>query len=167
MPLLTKKVPFIALLLTLALLLSYVESLFPFYFGVPGMKLGLANLAVVLTLYLYGVKEAFLLNFMRVLLAGFLFGNLYMILYSLAGALVSFLFMVIFKKAGWFSIIGISMAGGVFHNVGQVLVAMWVVDTLAVLYYLPPLLIAGVITGGIIGYITTVIKPYISRIIFY
>jgi heptaprenyl diphosphate synthase len=152
------------LILALALILSYIESLFPFFFGVPGMKLGLANLAVVLILYMYGAKEAFLLNILRVLLAGFLFGNLYMILYSLAGAILSFIVMVIVKRTNRFSIAGVSMAGGVFHNVGQALVAMVVIDTLGVLYYLPPLLVAGVVTGGLIGFIAGVIKPYIERV---
>lgn len=160
-----KKLSFLGLLLAFALILSYVESLVPFYFGIPGMKLGLANLAIVLALYLYGAKEALLLNVMRVLLAGFLFGNLYVILYSMAGALCSFCLMLIMKKTDKFSIIGVSMAGGVFHNVGQALVAMWVIDTLGVLYYVPALLIAGIVTGGLNGLIATNVKPYLYRII--
>ena len=154
-------------LLAFALILSYVESLFPFYFGVPGMKLGLANLVIILTLYLYGAKEALLLNVMRVLLAGFLFGNLYVILYSMAGALFSFLFMFILMKTDKFSIIGVSIAGGVFHNIGQTLVAMWVIDTLGVLYYVPALLVAGMITGALIGLIAATVKPYLYQIVHF
>lgn len=159
------KLSFMGLFLALALILSYVESLFPFFFGVPGMKLGLANLAVVLALYIYGAKEAILLNMVRVLLAGFLFGNLYVILYSLAGAAVSFLGMIVLKKTNRFSIIGVSMAGGVSHNVGQILVAMFVIDTLGVLYYLPILLIAGIVTGGTIGFIAAILTPHVKRMI--
>lgn len=146
-----KKTAFMGVFLAFALILSYVESLIPFYFGVPGVKLGLANLAVVLILYYYGWKEALLLNVMRVLLAGFMFGNLFMIMYSLAGALFSFSAMCMLKKMQKFSICGVSMAGGVFHNVGQILVAIFVTQTAGVAYYLPALLIAGVVTGLLIG----------------
>lgn len=159
----TKKLSFMGLFLAVALILSYVESLFPFYFGVPGMKLGLANLTVVLALYLYGAKEALLFNLLRVFLSGLLFGNLYMMLYSAAGAITSFLAMIILKKTGKFTVFGVSMGGGVFHNIGQSAVAMLVIDTLGVIYYLPPLLIAGVVTGGLIGMIVTVIRPYLER----
>lgn len=146
-----KKTAYMGVLLSFALILSYVESLIPFYFGVPGVKLGLANLAVVIVLYWYGWKEAIALNVMRVLLAGFLFGNLFMIMYSLAGAVCSFLMMCFLKKTGKFSIIGVSMSGGIFHNAGQVGVAILVTKTAGVAYYLPALMAAGVVTGMLIG----------------
>lgn len=151
------------LLLTFALMLSYIESLLPFDLGIPGVKLGLANLSVVLALYLFGAKEALSLNLLRVLLGGFLFGNLYVIFYSMAGALLSFGAMLLFKKTGRFSMTGISMAGGVFHNIGQALVAMLIVDTLGILYYVPALLIAGAVAGSLIGLLVSLLYPYLMK----
>lgn len=141
------------MLLAFALILSYVESLIPFSFGIPGIKLGLANLAVVVGLYLIGTKEAFLIDFTRILLAGFLFGNLYSILYSMAGGIGSFLVMAVCKRSNAFSVKGVSMAGGVSHNAAQLAVAALVVETGSVLYYFPALLVAGLLTGFLIGVI--------------
>lgn len=159
-----KKVAYIGVFLAFALILSYIESLIPFYFGIPGVKLGLANLAVVLVLYLYDWKEALVLNIMRVLLAGFMFGNLFMIMYSMAGALTSFLIMVCLGKSHRFSTIGVSMAGGVFHNVGQILVAVFVTKTAGVAFYLPILLIAGLLTGFLIGLLAETLIKHIRSI---
>lgn len=135
----------------LALIFSYVELLIPINFGIPGAKLGLANLVIIIVLYKTDWKEALLLSVVRIVLAGFLFGNLFGILYSLAGGILSLAVMALLKRAGAFSIIGVSMAGGVSHNVGQLIMAMLVVETYAVGYYLPVLLIAGLITGTLIG----------------
>lgn len=139
-----------ALLVTAALLFSYIESLFPFFFGVPGMKLGLANLAVVLALWLYGWREALMVNVLRILLSGFLFGNMFSILFALCGALASFICMLLARKLG-LSLYGISMAGGVSHNVGQLFAAAFILQTAKVGYYAPFLLAAGLITGFLIG----------------
>lgn len=146
-----KKTAHMGLFLASALILSYIESLIPFYFGIPGVKLGLANLAVLFALYRYGWREALLLNLMRILLAGFLFGNLFTIIYSLAGAITSFSVMCLLKQPDSFSILGVSIAGGVSHNIGQILVAYFVTKTAGVAFYLPVLLIAGIITGLLIG----------------
>ena len=135
----------------LALIFSYVELLIPINFGIPGAKLGLANLVIIIVLYKSDWKEALLLSVVRIVLAGFLFGNLFGILYSLAGGILSLAVMALLKRSGAFSIIGVSMAGGVSHNVGQLIMAMLVVETYAVGYYLPVLLIAGLITGTLIG----------------
>lgn len=135
----------------LALIFSYVELLIPINFGIPGAKLGLANLVIIIVLYKSDWKEALLLSVVRIVLAGFLFGNLFGILYSLAGGILSLAVMAFLKRSGAFSIIGVSMAGGVSHNVGQLIMAMLVVETYAVGYYLPVLLIAGLITGTLIG----------------
>lgn len=135
----------------LALIFSYVELLIPINFGIPGAKLGLANLVIIIVLYKTDWKEALLLSVVRIVLAGFLFGNLFGILYSLAGGILSLAVMALLKRSGTFSIIGVSMAGGVSHNVGQLIMAMLVVETYAVGYYLPVLLIAGLITGTLIG----------------
>lgn len=136
---------------TLALIFSYVELLIPIQFGIPGAKLGLANLVIVLVLYKTDWKEALLLSVVRIILSGFIFGNLFAILYSLSGGILSLCVMGILKKTDKFSVIGVSIAGGVSHNIGQLAMAMLVVETYAVGYYLPVLLIAGVITGGLIG----------------
>ena len=135
----------------LALIFSYVELLIPINFGIPGAKLGLSNLVIIIVLYKTDWKEALLLSVVRIVLAGFLFGNLFGILYSLAGGILSLAVMALLKRSGAFSIIGDSMAGGVSHNVGQLIMAMLVVETYAVGYYLPVLLIAGLITGTLIG----------------
>ena len=118
------------------------------------MKLGLANLVIVAVLYKATLKEAYLLTVVRVLLAGFIFGNYFSIIYSLAGALLSLSVMALLKRAGGFSVIGVSIAGGVFHNIGQLLIAMAVVETFQVVYYVPALLIAGLLTGCVIGILT-------------
>lgn len=159
-----KNTIFLGVFLALALILSYVESLIPFFGGIPGFKLGLSNLVIVLALYLYGCREAFLLNLLRVLVAGFLFGNLYMILYSLAGALCSYFIMVLLKQFKIFSLITVSICGGVFHNIGQIIVAYFVIKTYGIFYYLPVLMIAGIFTGALNGLIASLVKPYLQRI---
>lgn len=138
----------------LALIFSYVETLIPIQFGIPGVKLGLANLIIVIMLYKGTVRETFLLSVVRILLSGFLFGNLFSIVYSLAGGIFSLLVMYILKKRGTFSVIGVSIAGGVFHNIGQLGIAMAVVATVEIGYYLPVLLVAGALTGALIGVVS-------------
>lgn len=135
----------------LALILGYVESLIPIQFGVPGIKLGLANLIIVMVLCKRGWKEALLLSVVRIVLSGFIFGNLFSILYSFAGGMLSLLVMALMVKISRFSTVGISIAGGVCHNIGQLIVAMLAVETWQVGFYLPVLLISGVITGALIG----------------
>lgn len=141
----------LGMLLALALLCSYVETLIPISFGIPGIKLGLANLVVLLALYCLGAKDALLVSVARIFLAGFLFGNLASILYSLAGGLLSFLVMVFLKKCLKMGLLPVSVAGGIFHNLGQVLLAAWVVENLNLLYYMSVLFFAGTVTGGLIG----------------
>ncbi len=147
----TKKVAYLGVFLALALILSYVESLIPFYFGIPGVKLGLTNLVVVVMLYCTGTKEAFGISMMRIVLAGFLFGNMFSILYSLAGGILSFLIMYLLKKIGKLNVVSVSVAGGISHNIGQLVVAAVVVETYNIFYYMPVLMIAGVLTGFLIG----------------
>lgn len=138
----------------LALIFSYVETLIPINFGIPGVKLGLANLIIVIILYQTGWKEALLLSVVRIVLAGFLFGSLFSILYSLAGGLLSLAVMAFTKRYKGFSVMGVSIAGGVSHNVGQLAVAMLVVSTWQIGYYLLVLLIAGLLTGALIGFVS-------------
>ena len=145
------KVAVFGVFTSLALILSYVELLIPINFGIPGMKLGLANLLVVILLYKGCPRDALLLSVIRILLSGLIFGNMFSIFYSLGGGLLSLAVMVFLKKTGQFTVAGISIGGGASHNVGQLLVAMFVVQTYQAGYYLPVLLIAGVITGAVIG----------------
>ena len=146
-----KNVAYFGMFTALALILSYVESLIPFHFGVPGIKLGLANLIIVIVLYKCSAKEAIVLSVLRILLSGFMFGNMFSIIYSLAGGFLSWGVMVLLRKRGTFSVTGVSIAGGVAHNMGQLVVAMAVVESYKVGFYFPVLLIAGVVTGLIIG----------------
>ena len=157
------KVSQMGLLLAVALVLSYIESVIPLNFGIPGMKLGLPNLAVVLTLYLFGWKEALLINLTRILLSGFMFGNMAGILFSLVGAAVSFISMLAARKTGLFDLCGVSICGGVTHNIGQMLIAAYVVRTAGIMYYLPVLLIAGVMTGALNGIIAMRTEPYLKK----
>ncbi len=135
----------------LALIFSYVETLIPIRFGTPGIKLGLANLVTVIVLFRTGWKDALLLSVTRIILAGFMFGSLFSIVYSLAGGILSLAVMALLERTGKFSTAGVSMAGGVSHNIGQLVVAMAAVKTYQVGYYLPVLLAAGLITGALIG----------------
>ena len=135
----------------LALIFSYIETLIPFQIGIPGGKLGLANLVIVIALYRMPVGEVYLLSGVRVVLTGFLFGNLMSILYSLAGGILSLTVMWGMKRIRSVSILGVSIAGGVFHNIGQLLAAALMVETYGVFSYLPVLLISGLLTGFVIG----------------
>lgn len=148
----------------LALIFSYIETLIPIQFGTPGIKLGLANLVVVIVLFKTGWKEALLLSVTRIVLAGFIFGSLFSIVYSLAGGVLSLGIMTLLARTGRFSVAGVSMAGGVSHNIGQLIVAMLAVETYQVGYYLPVLLIAGLITGAVIGAVAGEVLKRISNI---
>ena len=147
------KVAYFGVFTALALIFSYVESLIPIHIGIPGVKLGLANLIIVIALYKMSIKEAYILSVLRIVLAGFMFGNLFAILYSLAGGMLSLTIMCIIKKADKFSIYGVSMAGGVFHNIGQLFMAAIVLESVSIGYYFPVLLISGLVTGFVIGVI--------------
>ena len=158
-----KHIAYLGLLLTLALILSYVESLIPIFVSVPGVKLGLANLVVLICLYAYPSKYAFLISGMRVILAGLLFGSMFSILYSLSGAFFSLMIMLLAKKVFKLGILGVSVLGGVFHNIGQLIVAILVVSNYRISYLLPYLLLSGVLTGAIIGFVANSIVPYLKK----
>ena len=130
------------------------------------IKLGFANLAVVLCLYRYGWKEALFLNAVRIALAAFLFGSMFTMLYSLAGAACAFAAMVLAKRLKMFSVVGVSVLGGVCHNLGQLLVAMLAVEMYQVGYYLPVLLIAGIVTGMLIGIVAAEVLKRLKNITF-
>lgn len=147
----SKKVAVCGVLVALAMILSYIEVLIPINFGIPGMKLGLANLVIVIGFYFLKPQEVLLISLVRIFMTGYMFGNGMSIIYSLAGGILSFLVMLLLKKAGSFSIVGISIVGGVFHNVGQLMAAAIVLENVAVFYYFPALLVLGAVTGFLIG----------------
>ena len=157
-----KKMMILAQTLAIALVLAYVESIIPFNFSIPGMKVGLANIAVVFALYRLGIAEAIAVSFLRMLVLFMMFGNGVSLLYSFEGAIVSLTLMFIFKKLNVFSIIGVSVIGAVGHNAGQIIAACILLETTVVRYYFPALVITGVITGIIIGILAGVVTDRIK-----
>ena len=123
-----KKTALLGMLVALAFVLSYIETLIPINLGIPGAKLGLANLVVMVALYTLGTKEAFALSMVRILLTGLTFSSMAAMLYSFAGGLLSFAVMYLVKRSKLFSAAGVSVLGGISHNAGQIFVAMWVLD---------------------------------------
>ncbi len=158
----TKKVAYLGLLIALAFVLSYVEVLLPLNIGIPGAKIGLANIVVVVALYTIGAKNAGMLSLTRVLLVGLTFGNFAMMLYSMAGALLSFIVMFMARRTKKLSITGVSVLGGVFHNVGQIIVAIFMLQTRELIFYLPFLIIIGTISGVVIGILAAMISRRIK-----
>ena len=150
-----------ALLTAAALILSYIEFLLPLNIGLPGIKIGLANIAAVMALYRLGPKYALVINVVRIALAALLFGSLFSGLYALFGGLVSLAGMVLLKKTGVFSIAGVSMAGGVLHNAGQLCAAAVLAGSVQVFIYSPVLVLSGMAAGIVIGVISSLV---ISRL---
>jgi len=158
----SSKVSTYGLLIALAFILSYIEALFPAPVPIPGIKLGLANLVVLAALYTMGVKDAFVLSVIRIILVGFTFGNLSTMLFSLAGGLLSWLIMSLLKQVKFFSQVGVSVAGGVAHNIGQIITAIFVTENINIIYYLPFLLLSGLISGAVIGIVGAMIIKRIN-----
>ena len=161
----SKKVAMAGMFTALAMIFSYVEVLIPINLGIPGMKLGLANLVVVVTLYTMGVPMAFAVSMIRIMLVSMTFGSFSAMLYSMAGGILSFFGMALLKKVPNFSVIGVSLLGGVLHNTGQLLVAMAVVENINLIAYLPPLMIAGMVTGILIGIVSAQVIPRIKKVL--
>ena len=158
-----RKTAYLGLFAAVAIIFGYVESLVPVFTGIPGIKLGLANLAVLFILDRYSFKEAALVSVVRILVIGFMFGNLASIMYSLAGGLLSLAVMLILKKTDKLSILAVSVLGGICHNIGQLIVAILVVENLKLIFYVPVLLISGFVTGLLIGIVSRVILPAVRR----
>ncbi|MBQ8448249.1 MAG: Gx transporter family protein [Clostridia bacterium] len=147
-----RKLTFLSLCAAAAILLSYVEALIPPIFtAIPGIKIGLPNIAIIFILYRFGLRDAAVVSFVRLITVTLLFGNTLTFMYSFAGALLSLLLMAIIKKANFLSAIGVSVAGGVSHNLGQILIAMLLLDTAEIGYYMIILAITGIISGIFIG----------------
>lgn len=153
----TQKLTISALFAALALIFSYIEVLIPFNPGIPGIKLGIANLVIIISLYYLGPGYALTVNLIRILIAGLLFNGFFGAVYSLAGGLLSLVIMILLMKTGLFSVTGVSMAGGVAHNLGQLLVAAFLVSNIKVFIYFPVLLFSGMICGTLIGLLSHVI----------
>ncbi|NLY87562.1 MAG: Gx transporter family protein [Clostridiales bacterium] len=147
----------VAIMTSLALIFSYVESIIPYNPGIPGIKLGIANAVTIIALYTFGSKDAFTVNVIRIILAGLLFNGIFGMLYSLAGSMLSLAGMIILKKTKLFSIIGVSMAGGVLHNLGQLLIAAALIEDIRIFFYFPVLLFSGIAAGIAIGIVATLI----------
>lgn len=147
----TRRTAVYGLLTALALILSYVEAQFPVLYAIPGIKLGLTNLVVLIALYRMSEKSAFVINLVRILIAGFLFGSGVSILYSLAGGMLSTLIMILLKRKGKFGMTAVSAAGGVSHNAGQLIAAMLLLGSRKLAWYLVVLWFVGIGAGLVIG----------------
>ena len=158
-----RRVALDGILVALAMIFSYIETFIPFNFGVPGIKLGLANLVVLLGLTFLPAVDVLLISLVRIFLSSLLFGNVMSLWYSLAGGLLSFAAMYLLSRRDDVSLIGMSMTGGVLHNVGQVITAAIVVKTLQLTGYLPVLLVAGLVTGAIIGTLAKLLMPRVQK----
>ena len=152
----TGKLTVMALTTALAMILSFIESQIPAFVAVPGVKVGLANIAVVFALYKLGWKEAVAVSLVRVVLVSMLFGSLASMFYSLAGAALSLIGMGLLKKSGKFTEIVVSVAGGILHNIGQIAMACLILETDVLRYYLPFLILSGTVAGVVIGVISAI-----------
>ena len=147
----TKKLVTLAVTVSVAMILSFVESRIPAFVAIPGVKVGLANIAVIFALYKMGWREAISVSVIRVLLVALLFGSVVSLAYSIAGAVISLSLMILLKKLGIFTEVAVSVVGGITHNIGQILIAFLLLETSVVFYYLPFLLVSGVIAGIAVG----------------
>ena len=153
----TRKLTALALTVSFALILSFIESKIPAFVAIPGIKVGLANIAVIFTLYKFGIKEAITVSAMRVFLVSMLFGSPVSFIYSISGALVSLLVMIALKSLTPLSEVAVSVVGGVMHNVAQIAVASFMLGTNIVAYYLPFLLLSGTVAGIAVGVISALL----------
>lgn len=160
----TKKTAYVGLLIALAFVFSYIESLIPIHLGIPGAKLGLANLVIIVAMYTLNEKDAFVLSMVRIILVGFTFTNVASMIYSLAGGVLSYAAMILAKRTKKLSMTGVSVIGGIFHNIGQIVIACLVVKNANLVYYLPMLLICGVIAGIAIGILGAMVTKRIKKI---
>jgi len=160
----TKKVSQMGLLIALALILSFIETQIPAFVAVPGVKIGLANIVVLFALYGFGFKEAIVISILRVFLSSLMFGSVLSLGYSLSGALLSLFGMALLKKTRLFGSVGVSVVGGVLHNLGQIITACFILETNVVVYYLPFLILSGTIAGVVVGLVAALV---LKRLGFY
>ena len=161
----TKKIALCGVLTALAMIFSYIESVIPVPIPVPGIKLGVANIAVITILYVLGVKEAIVINLLRIVLTSLLFGNVNSFLFSISGAALSLTIMIIMKKLDFFSCIGVSVWGGGMHNIGQIIAAVFIMGSEAIVFYLPVLIVSGVFTGVVIGVVSGIVAKHVRKVV--
>ena len=159
----TKKVAFLGMCVALSMILSFVESQIPPLAAVPGVKMGLPNIVMVFMLYKVGAKETAIVSILRVILVGILFGTPLSMIYSLAGATLSLIGMILLKKTNLFAHVTVSVAGGILHNIGQIASACIVMDTAQIAYYLPVLFISGTIAGILSGLTAAMILKRLDK----
>lgn len=152
-----RSVAMLGICAAIAMVLSYLESLIPLLFAVPGIKLGLANIAVVFVLYKLGAKEAVFVSLIRIAWMAILFGNVMTLAYSVAGAALSLTAMILLKRTDRFSTVGVSVIGGILHNAGQILAAMLIMETAQIVYYLPILCVSGIAAGVAVGIVSAIL----------
>ena len=162
-----RRVAISALFASLALIFSYIEAILPAAPGIPGIKLGIANLVVIIAMYRLSSRYALTINLIRIFLAGFMFSGLYGAIYSLCGCILSFAVMCLLKKSDAFSVVGVSMGGGVAHNIGQLCIAAILVSSPQIFYYLPVLIISGTVSGILIGWLGWILLEHIPKRLFY
>lgn len=160
----TRRLALSAMLAALALIFSYVEVLIPIPVPVPGIKLGIANLVIVMAIYKLGFRYAFTINCVRIVIAGLLFSGVFGMLYSFAGGILSIVIMYLLYRTGWFSMVGVSMAGGVAHNLGQLITAAIIVENVRMMSYFSILLFSGLISGILIGILASLIYRRLPQI---
>lgn len=158
------KVALGSMLTALMLTLGYVEHLIPLGVAIPGIKLGLANSVLMYALYMLGIKEALVLMVLKVVLSGLMFGGVTAMMYSLAGAVLSMFAMILIMKVPKVSVVTVSIVGAVLHNVGQVGLAMLVLSTSKLLYYLAVLMVVGIVTGALTGIVATSVMKAFAHI---
>ncbi len=161
----TRRLTVLALFAALAMVLSYVEMLLPpIWSAIPGIKVGLGNMVTIALLYKFSVKEAAIVSLIRIVAVSFLFGNLLTLAYSIAGAFFSIVIMALLKKTNLFSTVGVSIAGGVFHNLGQIIMAIILLKTMEIGYYMIVLTFTGTLAGVVIGIASALVLKYIQKL---
>ena len=159
-----KKLTELSLLLAIAVIMGYVEAIIPINIGIPGVKLGLANIVSVTILYTYGFKDGLLIGILRTIIVAFLFTNMSVLLYSLTAFLVSFCIMGVLKRTGVINLIIVSILGGIVHNVTQLIVAFFVFSGISIFFYMWILLFSGAVAGLLVGLISIKIIPIIKKL---
>ena len=162
----TRRIALLGVLTSVALVLSYLEVMLPpISTAVPGIKMGLPNIIIIFFLYKFGLKEAVTVSPIRVFIVALLFGNVMTLAYSVAGAVLSLGLMTLFKKLDFFSQVGVSIIGGISHNLGQILVAIFLFDTIQIGYYMIILSITGTIAGVVIGIISSILVKKLEKLV--
>ncbi len=156
-----------SMLAALALIFSYVEVLIPLPVPIPGVKIGIANLVILIAIYRLNFRYAFTINMVRIVIAGLLFSGVFGMIYSLAGGILSILVMFLLYKTNKFSMVGVSMAGGVTHNLGQLLTACVLMQTPSLMSYFPVLLFSGLISGIVIGIVAYFVEKRLPKEVRY